>query len=91
MDTKALANLRRKRRYIYKQLDRWEPLVARLKESPAETEAKIATVAPELNLPPRRYQPNPNFARGELPRLVREIMRETRWRCPPLRSPGVPW
>lgn len=71
-----LANLRRKRRYIHRQLDRWEPLVARLRESLAETEAAIQAVAPELTLLPRRYKPNPNFARGELPRLVREIMRE---------------
>lgn len=33
-------------------------------------------VVPELNLPPRRCKPNRNFTRGELPRLVREIMGE---------------
>jgi hypothetical protein len=76
MDSRALGNLRRKRRYIHRQLDRLEPAVARLRESLAETDARIASVAPELNLAPRRYKPNPNFTRGELPRLVREIMRE---------------
>ena len=76
VDSRALGNLRRKRQYAHKQLDRLEPAVARLKESLAETKTKIAAVAPELNLPPRRYKPNPNFARGELPRLFREIVRE---------------
>jgi len=33
MDSKALANLRRKRRYIHRQLDRLEPAVATLRSS----------------------------------------------------------
>jgi hypothetical protein len=77
MDPRTLANLRRKRRYIHRQLDRLEPAVATLRLSLVETEAAIHAVVPELNLPPRRYLPNPNFVRGELPRLVREIMRQT--------------
>jgi hypothetical protein len=76
MDPSTLANLRRKRRYIHRQLDRLEPAVARLRASLDETNAAIQAVAPELNLPPHRYKPNPNFDRGELPRLVREIMRD---------------
>ena len=40
------------------------------------TEAAIQRIAPELNLPPRRYRPNPYFKRGELPRLALDIMRE---------------
>jgi len=71
-----LTNLRRKRRYIHRQLDRYEPLVTRLRASLAETEAGIAAIAPELNLPPRRYAPNPHFARGELPRLALAILRD---------------
>ncbi len=31
-----------------------------------------------VRLQPRRYAPNPYFARGELPRLVLDIMRETK-------------
>ena len=59
MPNPDLANLRRKRRYIHRQLDRLEPAVARLRESLAETEAATNAVAPELNLPPRRYKTNP--------------------------------
>jgi hypothetical protein len=76
MEDHVLANLRRKRRYIHKQLERWEPLVARLRAFLAETEAAIAAIAPELNLPSRRYAPNPWFARQELPRLVLSILRD---------------
>ncbi len=73
-----LANLRCKRCYIHKRLDYLEPWVARLRADLAETEAAIQAVAPQLNLPPRRYAPNPYFARGELPRLALAIMREAR-------------
>lgn len=75
-DARALRNLREKRRYLHRQLDRWEPLLARLRANLAETEAAILAVAPHLRLPPRRYAPNPYFARGELPRLMLRIMRE---------------
>ena len=76
MDPRTLANLRRKRIYIHKQLNRYEPLVARLRASLAETDARIQAECPDLNLPPRFHKPNPYFARGELPRIVREIMWE---------------
>ncbi len=76
MDSRTLANLRRKRLYIHKQLNRLEPAVARLRASLIETEAAIQAAAPDLNLPPRFHKPNPHFARGELPRIVREIMWE---------------
>jgi hypothetical protein len=76
MDSRTFANLRRKRLYIPKQLNRWEPLVARLMASLAETDAAIQAECPDLNLPPRFHKPNRVFAVGELPRLVREIMRE---------------
>lgn len=76
MESRELRNLREKRRYLHRQLDRWEPLLARLRANLAETEAAIRAVAPELKLPPRRYAPNPYFARGELPRLMFQILRE---------------
>jgi hypothetical protein len=76
MPDRTLANLRRKRVYIHKQLDRWEPLVARLRASLAETEAAIQAIRPELQLHPRRYGRNPYFARGELPRVAMDVMRE---------------
>ena len=72
-----MANLRRKRVYIHKQLNRYEPLVERLRASLAETEAAIQAVAPDFNFPPRHRRPNPHFKRGELPRVIREIMWET--------------
>jgi hypothetical protein len=74
MDRRTLANLRRKRLYIHKQLARYEPRVERLRASLEETNARIQAECPDLNLPPRFHKPNPIFARGELPRIVREIM-----------------
>lgn len=71
-----LGTLRRRRLYIHRQLDRYEPLVERLRENLADCNAAIQAIRPELPLPPRRYQPNPYFARGELPRLALAIMRE---------------
>jgi hypothetical protein len=76
MSPRDLANLRRKRLYIHKQLDRYKPLVERLRASLDETNARIQAEVPELALPPRRHKPNPIFGIGELPRLVREIIRE---------------
>jgi hypothetical protein len=75
-DSRTLANLRRKRLYIHKQLNRYELLVARLRASLNETDARIQAECPDLNLPPRFHKPNPYFEIGELLRLVREIMRE---------------
>lgn len=71
-----LINLRRKRLYIHKKLDQLEPAVARLRASLEETNAAIQALDPQLMLPPRRHKPNPIFGIGELPRLVREVMRE---------------
>jgi hypothetical protein len=71
-----LANLRRQRVYTHKQLDRYEPLVARLRAKLAETEAAIQAIAPELPLPRRRHLPNPIFARGELSRMALAVLRE---------------
>jgi hypothetical protein len=71
-----LTTLRRRRLYIHRQLDRYEPFVERLRENLADCNAAIQAIRPELPLPPRRYQPNPYFARGELPRLALAIMRE---------------
>ena len=31
---------------------------------------------PQLWLPPRRYKPNPHFARNELPRIAMAVLRE---------------
>lgn len=85
MNSRTLANLRRKRLYIHKLLNRLEPAVARLRASLVETGAAIQAVAPDLNIPPRFYKPNQHFARGELPRIVREIM----WQAgEPRRWPG---
>jgi len=74
MSNPDLINLRRKRLYIHKQLARYEPLVERLRASLEETNAAIQAICPDLNLPPRFHQPNRHFKRGELPRIVREIM-----------------
>jgi hypothetical protein len=60
---------------IHRQLDKLEPLLAGYQAKAADLEAQIQAIAPELNLPPRRYQANPHFARGELPRLAMNILR----------------
>ena len=67
--------LRSKRARIHRALERLEPLVAGYREKLARIEAEIQAIAPELNLPSRRYKPNPNFARGELPRIAVDILR----------------
>ena len=76
MPQSYLARLRRKRARLHIQLNKLEPIVAGYREKLAATEAAIQRIAPELNLPPRRYRPNPYFKRGELPRLALDIMRE---------------
>ncbi len=71
-----LLRLRAKRRHIHRQLDRYQPLVARLVASLAETEAAIHVVEPQLFLHPRRFKPNPyGFVRGEVPRLALAMLR----------------
>jgi hypothetical protein len=71
-----LANLRRVRLYTHKQLDRYEPLVERLRVKLAETEAAIQAIAPELPLPHRRHKPNAIFARGEMSRMALGVLRQ---------------
>ena len=71
-----LTKLRRKRARINAQLRKLEPLITGYYERLWEVEKAIKALAPELDLPPRRYQPNPFFARRELPRLIMDITRE---------------
>jgi len=74
MANRNLTNLRKKHLYIQRRWDRLEPAVARLRTSLDETNAAIQVLDPQLPLPPRRHKPTQHFARGELPRIVREIM-----------------
>ena len=76
MTDPPLKVLRSKRARIHRVLERLEPLVAGYREKLARIEAEIQAIAPELNLPPRRYKPNPHFARGELPRIAMDILRD---------------
>jgi hypothetical protein len=71
-----LRNLRRVRVYTHKQIDRLQPQLDRLKAKLAEVEDQIRAIAPELQLPPRRYKPNPVFARGEFTRTLYAVLRE---------------
>jgi hypothetical protein len=67
---------------IHWQLHKLEPMVAGYKAKLADIEARISAVAPDFRFPPRRHMPNPHFSRGELPRLVLDIMRETQGPSP---------
>ena len=73
-----LKKLRAKRIRIHRQLDKLEPLLASYRTKLAEVEAAIQALAPALPLPTRHrtYQPNPYFARGELPRIATAVLRE---------------
>ena len=71
-----LANLKRIRIYTHKQIDKLQPQLDRLTTRLAEVEARIQEIAPELRLSPRRYKPNPIFARGEFTRMVLEVLRD---------------
>jgi hypothetical protein len=71
-----LRNLRRVRVYTHKQIDRLQPQLDRLKARLAKVEAEIQAIAPELPLPPRRYKPNPIFARGDFTRTLYAVLRE---------------
>jgi len=71
-----LRNLRRVRVYTHKQIDRLQPQLDRLKARLAEVEAEIQAIAPELQLPPRRYKPNPVFARGDFTRTLYAVLRD---------------
>jgi hypothetical protein len=52
--------------------------VAGYKVKLADIEARVQAIAPDFRFPPQRHMPNPHFQRGELPRLVLDIMREAR-------------
>ena len=71
-----ITKLRRKRARIHAQLRKLEPLIAHQYEELWQVERAIQAVAPELDLPPRKREPHPYFARRELARLVMDIMRE---------------
>jgi hypothetical protein len=75
MKDSDLTKLRRARARVTMRIDQLEPQLAGYRAKLAELEARIYDLAPELNLPARRYSPNPHFARGELPRLAMNIMR----------------
>ena len=71
-----LNRLRSQRSRAHRALGQAEALVAGYQAKVAELEAAIHALAPGLQLHPRRYRPNPVFARGELPRLTLAIMRD---------------
>src|SRR6185437_9544471 len=71
-----LTKLRRKRARINAQLRKLEPLIAGYYEALWRVEREIQAIAPEIDLPPRKREPHPYFARRELPRLIMDIMRE---------------
>jgi hypothetical protein len=71
-----LANLRRARVRCHKQLKQTEALLAGYKAKLAEIETVIFAIAPEIDLPFRFHKPNPVFARNELTRIVRNVLRE---------------
>ena len=71
-----ITKLRRARLRVTRQLAKLEPMVEGYRAKLAQIEARILEIDPQLWLPPRRYQPQPYFARRELPRLVMQIMRE---------------
>lgn len=71
-----LMKLRRARGRIHFQLAKLEPLVAGYYAKLAEVEVAILAISPELNFPPRFHKPNPHFAKGELPRVALDVLRE---------------
>ena len=76
--TPELANLRRARVRCHAQLRQAVALAESYEAKLAEIEARIHELAPELELPARHrtHQPNPYFARGELPRVALAVLRE---------------
>ena len=78
MPDTELQSLRRKRRRICANLAKLEPMVTDYHAKLAAVEARILALDPQLWLPPRRYKPNPVFARQELPRITLAILREAR-------------
>lgn len=65
-----LTRLRRKRSRVHQALDRLEPMVIDYKAKLVELENATQALAPELHLHPRRYKPNPVFAKEELLQLA---------------------
>jgi len=65
-----------KRRRIHAQLDNLEPLVAGYRAMLRDVNAAIQELDPQLFIPPRRYQANPVFKRGGLPRTALAVRRE---------------
>jgi hypothetical protein len=78
MSCPELLSLRVKRRRVCANLAKLEPLVAGYRAKLCVIEARMQTLDPQLWLPPRRYKPNPVFARQELPRLTLAVLREAR-------------
>jgi hypothetical protein len=77
-----LAIRRRARSRCHSRLKQAEMIVEGYAFRLAQIEARIQKLAPDLDLPPRFYKPNPHFARNELPRLAIAILREANgpWR-----------
>jgi hypothetical protein len=76
MPDTVLANLRRARVRVHGQLNKLEPMVEGYRAKLADIEARIQAIAPDLFIQPRRYKPNPIFARGELTRFALAVLRE---------------
>jgi len=76
MQNERLCRLRAARIAVHKNLARLEPEIARARARLAAIEAEMHAIEPQLWLQPRRYKPNPIFARGELPRLALAVLRE---------------
>jgi Zn-finger domain-containing protein len=71
-----LTKLRRARSRAHLALKQAEAQVSAYQAKLADLEARIQAIAPELQLPAGHREPNPIFARDELPRLALGIMRE---------------
>jgi hypothetical protein len=76
MSFSELANLRRARVRVHAQLNKLEPQVASYRAKLADLESRIQAIAPDLFIQPRRYKPNPVFARGEMTRMALDVLRE---------------
>jgi hypothetical protein len=77
MSESDLTKLRRARLRVHAQLRKREPLVAGYHAKLADLETRIQALDPQLPLLARKRDPNPLFKRGELPRIVMDIMRDT--------------
>jgi len=76
MPESELTKLRRARSRAHFGLKQAEELAAGYRAKLADLEARIQAIAPDLQLPVRFRKPNPWFARGELPRVVMDVLRE---------------